>query len=100
MDESQPDILDLAQVYALDAVDDQQRLDIDAAVRNAPPHVRREFVTAVRGVHETMAAQSASTAVEPPVHLLGRILDALPGTAASPAPIALNEVRARKRRRL
>ncbi len=65
-----------------------------------PPDVRLDFDTAVRGVHETMAAQSASTAVEPPDYLLGRILDALPGTAAAPAPIALDEVRARKRRRL
>ncbi|MBC2640122.1 MULTISPECIES: anti-sigma factor [unclassified Rhodococcus (in: high G+C Gram-positive bacteria)] len=100
MDESQPDILDLAQVYALDAVDDQQRLDIDAAVRQAPPHMRREFDIAVRGVHETMAAQSASTAVDPPAHLLGRILDALPETTAAPAPVSLDAARARKRKRL
>ncbi|PQP22640.1 anti-sigma factor [Rhodococcus opacus] len=100
MDESQHEILDLAQVYALDAVDDQQRREIDTAVQSAPPDVRLEFDTAVRGVHETMAAQSASTAVEPPDYLLGRILDALPGTAAAPAPIALDEVRARKRTRL
>ena len=100
MDESQHDILDLAQVYALDAVDDQQRHEIDTAIQSAPPHIRLEFDNAVRGVQETMAAQSASTAVDPPDYLLGRILDALPGTASAPTPVALDEVRARRRRRL
>ncbi|MEV0945018.1 anti-sigma factor [Rhodococcus sp. NPDC049939] len=95
-------VLDLAHVYALDAVDEGQRNEIRAAVRNAPPHVRREFDVTVRIVHETMAAQSASTAIAPPDHLLGNILAALPPTETSgvPTPLSLDQARSRRRRRI
>ncbi|MDV7354865.1 anti-sigma factor [Rhodococcus oxybenzonivorans] len=97
MDESTNPLLDLAPVYALDAVDDVQRRQIDAAVRDATPQVRVEFADAVRGVRETMAAQSASTAVEPPAHLIGRILGSLP---AATTPVSLDGARSRRRNRL
>ncbi|MHA4853531.1 anti-sigma factor [Rhodococcus sp. MSC1_016] len=97
MDESTNPLLDLAPVYALDAVDDVQRRQIDAAVRDATPQVRVEFADAVRGVRETMAAQSASTAVEPPAHLIGRILGSLP---AATTLVSLDGARSRRRNRL
>ncbi|AOW94129.1 anti-sigma factor [Rhodococcus sp. WMMA185] len=101
-DETENGALDLAHVYALDAVDEEQRKEIRAAVVSAPPHVRREFDDTVRTIHETMAVQSASTAVDPPEHLLGNILAALPPTETSgiPTPLSLDQARARRRRRI
>ncbi|MCQ4121136.1 anti-sigma factor [Rhodococcus tibetensis] len=97
MDNSINPLLDHAPVYALDAVDTGQRRQIDTAVRDASPQVRDEFADAVRGVRETMAAQSSSTAVEPPAHLIGRILESLP---AATAPVSLDSARGRRRNRL
>ncbi|MFZ2177339.1 MAG: anti-sigma factor [Rhodococcus sp. (in: high G+C Gram-positive bacteria)] len=104
MDDSTRDVLDLAPAYALDAVDEAERREIDTALRTSPPHIRREFDTTVRDVAETMAAHSASTAAEPPDYLLGHILGALPPARGADAgvspPASLDQARARRRTRM
>lgn len=102
MDESTPEFLDLAPVYALDAVDEEQRSDIEAAVRAARPEVRQQFDSQVRDIRETMATQSAATALTPPPELLGRILAALTVDPVSevPEPVSFDQARYRRRTRL
>lgn len=68
------DLLDLAAVYALHAVDDRELRDIDAQVADADPSVREQFYAIVRDVRESMARLSSSTAVQPPSTLRTRIL--------------------------
>lgn len=68
------DILGLATAYALDAVDDAQRADIERRVRSAPDEISGAFAVEVRQVRETMAMVSTATAVEPPAHLRERLL--------------------------
>ncbi|MGW0159439.1 anti-sigma factor [Mycobacterium sp. NPDC003323] len=71
------DLLLLATAYALDAVDDAERVDIERRLRSAPPDVAEEFDTEVRRVRETMALMSASRAVEPPAELRDRLMSAV-----------------------
>ncbi|MCG5431054.1 anti-sigma factor [Mycobacterium sp. MYCO198283] len=66
--------LDMATAYALNAVTDIERADIERRLRVAPPDVAAEFAAEVRAVRETMAAMSAATAVEPPPALRSQIL--------------------------
>ncbi|MEO8815973.1 MAG: anti-sigma factor [Mycobacterium sp.] len=65
---------ELATPYALDAVFDAERADIDRQVAAAPPRVAEAFHKEVRGVREAMAAVSATTAVEPPIRLRATLL--------------------------
>jgi anti-sigma-K factor RskA len=64
----------LATPYALYAVTPAEFDDIERQLINAPELVARAFAEEVRAVRETMAAVSASTAMEPPEHLRGRLL--------------------------
>ena len=64
------ELLELATPYALDAVSDEERVDIERRVAAAPQSVvAAAFDAEVRGVRETMAVASAATAVEPPARL-------------------------------
>jgi anti-sigma-K factor RskA len=63
------ELLELAAPYALHAVSDEERADIDRRLAAAPSPVARAFDDEVRAVRETMAAVSAATAAEPPAHL-------------------------------
>jgi anti-sigma-K factor RskA len=77
---SQPsdfELLELATAYALDAVSDQERVDIERRLANAPSSVAEAFYDEVREVREAMATVSSATATEPPAALRGRILDAV-----------------------
>jgi len=67
------ELLELATPYALHAVSDDERADIDRRVAAAPA-VASAFADEVRGVRETMAVVSAATAAEPPAHLRAAIL--------------------------
>jgi anti-sigma-K factor RskA len=69
-----PDLMALATPYALHAVTDAERADIDRRLAEAPPAVAAEFTDEVRAVRETMAVVAASTAVEPPDQLRDRLL--------------------------
>jgi anti-sigma-K factor RskA len=68
------DLIALATPYALDAVTDAERADIERRVAAAPPAVAEAFAEEVRAVRETLAVVSAATAVEPPEHLRHRVL--------------------------
>jgi Anti-sigma-K factor rskA len=93
---TQPDLMTLATPYALHAVTPAEFIDIERQLATAPELVARAFAEEVRAVRETMATVSASTAVEPPAHLRGRLLasveqhplQAVPPLAPGPAPAA------------
>lgn len=65
---------DLAAAYALDAVSDTERADIERRLADAPTEVAEAFRAEVRAVRETMANASSATAVTPPATLRQRAL--------------------------
>lgn len=71
------ELLELATPYALGAVSDDERADIDRRVAAAPNAVAAAFHDEVRGVREAMAVASAATAAEPPAYLRAAILGRL-----------------------
>lgn len=71
------ELLELATPYALDAVSDADRADIDRRVAAAPSAVAAAFNDEVRAVRETMAVVSASAVAEPPARLRATILTAV-----------------------
>jgi anti-sigma-K factor RskA len=71
------ELVDLATPYALDAVSDSERAEIERRVLDAPAPVTAAFYDQVRAVRETMAVVSAVTAVEPPPALRGELLAAV-----------------------
>ena len=68
------ELLELATPYALHAMSDEERANIDRRLAAAPSPVAAAFAADVRAVRETMAVVSAATATEPPAHLRGAIL--------------------------
>ncbi|RDH75013.1 anti-sigma factor [Mycolicibacterium moriokaense] len=72
-----PDLLALATPYALHAITEAERADIDRQLADAPPEVASAFFAEVRAVHETMAVISAATAVEPPPSMREQLLAAI-----------------------
>ncbi|HUO38409.1 MAG TPA: anti-sigma factor [Mycobacterium sp.] len=77
---SQPsnfELLELAIPYALHAVSDAERADIERRVGTAPAEVAQAFRDEVRVVRETMAAVSAITLIEPPAALRNRLMAAV-----------------------
>lgn len=75
--------VDLAEVYALDAIDDAERAAIERHIAAAPPAERATFNERVRQARETLAASFAVEA-DPPSGLLDRILATLPAQDATP----------------
>jgi anti-sigma-K factor RskA len=71
------ELLELATPYALHAVSDAERAEIERRVAAAPPPVAVTFNDEVRAVRETMAVVSAATAAEPPAHLWAATLAAV-----------------------
>lgn len=71
------ELLDVATPYALDAVSDPERSDIDRQVAAAPRPVAEAFGEEVRAVRETMAVVSAATAADPSPHLRAAVLSAV-----------------------
>ncbi len=68
------ELLELATPYAMHAVTDTERAEIERQMTAAPSAVAAAFTDEVRAVRETMAVVSAATAAEPPPHLRGAIL--------------------------
>ncbi|CQD05353.1 disfunctional anti-sigma-K factor [Mycobacterium lentiflavum] len=68
------ELLELATPYALHAVSDAERADIDSQLAAAPASIASAFAEEVRAVRETMAVVSASTIAEPPAHLRSAVL--------------------------
>jgi anti-sigma-K factor RskA len=75
------DLVALATPYALHAMPESERAEIDRRIAAAPPAVAQAFADEVRAVRETMAVLSAATAVEPPHDLRDRVLAEITGTA-------------------
>jgi Anti-sigma-K factor rskA len=80
-----PDLTTLATPYALHAVSDAERADIEQRLAAAPPELAAQFMAEVRDVRETMAMVAAGTAVEPPAHLRDRVLAAVSVRELRPA---------------
>lgn len=76
-DPSDVTLLELAGAYALNAVSDSERADIEQRIAAAPPSVAEAFHAEVRAVRETMAVVSAHTELDPPPALRARILEAV-----------------------
>ncbi|WP_445153871.1 anti-sigma factor [Arthrobacter sp. Hor0625] len=77
---------DLAEIYALNALDDAERTAVERHLADAAPAERAAFDERVRQARETLAV-SFSAEEEPPAGLFDRIVAALPaqaGTAAGP----------------
>lgn len=91
------DRLDLAEVYALDAISDDERAQIDSAFAAAPPAEAAEFTRRVGEARETMAEVSEATATEPPAHLRATILAAV---AADRPSAELVDLATRRPRRI
>lgn len=90
MTSAEDDLLTLATAYALDAVDDAERADIERRVRAAPDDVSAAFAEEVRQVRETMAIVSGATRADPPADLREHLLAA---AAADP----VRQLRPRRR---
>ena len=73
-DEFGSDLLDLAVPYALHAVSDAEREDIETRLASAGLPAADSFYDEVRAVRETMAVVSAADATEPPADLRDRLL--------------------------
>lgn len=74
--------VDLAELYALDAVTEEERSAIDAYMAGAPDAERQAFLDRVRQARETLA-RTFRAEEEPPSDLFDRIVAQLP--AQSPA---------------
>ncbi|WP_223943370.1 anti-sigma factor [Arthrobacter sp. StoSoilB20] len=104
-------VLELAEIYALDAINDDERDMIDSYLRDAPES--REFHERVRAARETLAVSFAPEE-EPPAALFDTIMQRISheapaepfaGTAATepaatePAPPVLDELAAARAKR-
>lgn len=78
--------LEWAEVYALDAVSDEERATLENHIAAADPEVRTEFHSRVRSTRETLTRAYAVNEAEPPADLLTRIMGNLP--TEEPAPEA------------
>jgi hypothetical protein len=74
--------VELAEVYALDAVSDAERGAIEAYVSTAPEAERQSFYERVRQARETLAT-SFTDEEEPPADLFDRIVAQLPAPFAN-----------------
>lgn len=87
--------VELAEVYALDAVSDAERAAIEAYVSAAPEAERQAFQERVRQARETLAS-TFTAEEEPPADLFDRIVARLPAhsadVSAPAAPAALPPV--------
>ena len=78
-------VVDLAEIYALNAVDDAERAAIEHFLASAPAADRDAFNERVRQARETLAT-SFTAEEEPPAGLLDRIMSSLPAQTAAQSP--------------
>ncbi|QRY53966.1 anti-sigma factor [Mycolicibacterium septicum] len=71
---SDSELPDLATAYALDAVSEVERVDIERRLADAPVEIAEAFRAEVRAVRESMAIASSTTATTPPASLRRRAL--------------------------
>jgi anti-sigma-K factor RskA len=79
--------VDLAEVYALDAVDDAERAAIEHYLASAPQTERDAFTERVRQARETLAS-SFTAEDEPPPGLLDRIMASLQPAGQAAADVS------------
>ncbi|MFB8368672.1 anti-sigma factor domain-containing protein [Pseudarthrobacter sp. NPDC055928] len=82
--------VDLAELYALDAVTDAERAAIDQYISSAPEAERRLFQERVRQARETLA-KTFTAEEEPPSDLFARIIAQLPAQGSAQAAAAAPE---------
>ena len=75
--------VDLAEIYALHALDDAERTAVDRYIAAAAPAERAEFEERVRQARETLTLGFRAEE-EPPAGLFDRIVAALPAQQAGP----------------
>jgi anti-sigma-K factor RskA len=75
--------VDLAELYALDAVNDSERAAIDRYISAASDAERSAFFERVRQARETLASSFTAEA-DPPADLFARIVSQLPSLAQLP----------------
>ncbi|UGT62405.1 anti-sigma factor [Nocardia asteroides] len=76
-DTDRDDLLDLAPLYALNAVDQQERAAIEERLTRADAPLAARFADAVDRTHDVLGELSLVDAVPPPPELEGRLLAAL-----------------------
>lgn len=86
-----PEPADLAAPYALNALSDHDRGELEARLSRSPD--ADAFFDEVRAIREVMAALSAVTAVEPPIALRARILAAAEADTVRALPRTRNRWR-------
>ena len=79
--------VDLAELYALDAVTEQERHEIDEYISTSPEPERRVFLERVRQARETLAL-TFTVEEQPPADLFDRIVAQLPGSGGQQEPAA------------
>lgn len=90
----------LAAPYALHALSESERADVDSRIATAPPAVAQAFADEVRDVRETMAVVSAATAAEPPAELRARLLAEVGNVKPAPVQQLRPPARARSWQRI
>ncbi|MBG0739474.1 anti-sigma factor [Paeniglutamicibacter antarcticus] len=92
LDLAQGRLLELSEIYAVDALTDAERTEIDAFVATGPPEQRTRFEQRVRQTQETLASAFAMEQADPPASLWENILAQLPkvsDTSSAVAPVAV-----------
>lgn len=79
---SDDELIEMATLAGLDALDDAELAEVEAALREAAPEVQSAYAAALRATREAMARVSAVTATPPPVHLRDAVLSAATGGPA------------------
>lgn len=97
MTQTPAELVELAVPYALDALSNAERAEVEAGLASADHTITDAFYDEVRSARETMAAMSAATAENPPAALRDRLLSDLSGQAMAGSVRSLGEMRGRRR---
>lgn len=91
--------LEWAEMYALDAVSEEERATLEDYISDAAPETREAFDWRVRAARETITRAYAVDEAAPPADLLERIMGNLPAEAAPaavPEPEPVDDLAARR----
>ncbi len=93
------ELIDYAYAYAIDALDLDERREVDKRLAASDSATHAEFDAQVRLTAETMAAMTVVDAVEPPAVAAQQLLASIAEQAAAPnaPPVSLAERRNRRR---
>ncbi|MCY0903520.1 anti-sigma factor [Arthrobacter sp. H14-L1] len=94
IDLAQGRLLELAEIYAIDALTDAERNEIDEFVSTGPAEQRASFDQRVRQTRETLVSAFALEEADPPASLLENILAQLPQVSRTPGAVAAESVAA------